>query len=71
MLSVWGGREVLPGDLDAAIKCVHERLQFLQDTMKLSSTRLVVAGFGQGGAQAVAAGLAYPKRLGGILSHSG
>ena len=60
-----------PPNLGEAIKFVHSRLDFLEDSMQLPSHRLLVAGFGQGGALAIAAGLSYGKRLAGILSHSG
>lgn len=63
-------REV-PADLDEAIKQVHRRIDFLQNSMGLRSGRIIVAGFGQGGALAIAAGLSYRERLAGILCHSG
>ena len=62
---------VAPEGLWDSIKAVHERLEYLADTMSIDSTRILLGGFGQGGALALAAGLTYRKQLSGILSHSG
>ena len=63
--------EVAPEGLWDSIKAVHERLEYLSDAMSIDSTRILLGGFGQGGALALAAGLTYRKQLSGILSHSG
>ena len=63
--------QVAPEGLWDSIKAVHERLEYLADTMSIDSTRILLGGFGQGGALALAAGLTYRKQLSGILSHSG
>lgn len=60
-----------PEGLWDSIKAVHERLDYLEDHISIDSSRILLGGFGQGGALAVAAGLAYRKPLAGILSHSG
>ena len=70
-LTVHGGAEEEPPDLGKTILVIHERLEYLESTMMLLPKRIVVAGFGQGGALAIVAGLTYNKKLGGILSHSG
>ena len=54
-----------------SIKLVHEHLEQLERALQLDASRIVIGGFGQGAALAIAAGLAYQRRLGGILSHSG
>ena len=54
-----------------AIKQVHNRLDELIQAMDLAPSRVVIGGFGQGGALAIAAGLAYRLPLAGILCHSG
>lgn len=60
-----------PDGLTDSVKIVHERLDYLQKVLSIDATRIVVGGFGQGGALAIAAALAYHKRVAGILSHSG
>ena len=70
-LPVTGPPQVAPEGLWDSIKAVHERLEYLADTMSIDSTRILLGGFGQGGALALAAGLTYRKQLSGILSHSG
>lgn len=57
--------------IDDAIKSVHARLDDLLMAMDLAPSRVVIAGFGQGGALAITAGLAYRQKLAGILCHSG
>ena len=63
--------QVAPEGLWDSVKAVHERLDYLEQAMSIDSTRILLGGFGQGGALALAAGLAYRKPLAGILSHSG
>mmetsp|Transcript_68731 Transcript_68731/g.136164 ORF Transcript_68731/g.136164 Transcript_68731/m.136164 type:complete len:587 (-) Transcript_68731:286-2046(-) len=60
-----------PEGLRDSIKYVHERLDYIQSTLKLDSSRILLGGFGQGGALAIAAGLAYSKPLCAIATHSG
>ena len=60
-----------PRDLSEMTKQMHERLDYLERAMQLDSSRIVIGGFGQGGALAIAAGLTYHKPLAGIVSHSG
>ena len=60
-----------PDGLDASVKLVHERLDYLQQVLSIESSRVLLGGFGMGGALAITAGLAYRKRIAGIVSHSG
>ena len=57
--------------LHESVKYVHERLDYLQTMLSIDSSRILIGGFGQGGALAISAGLSYPKQLAGIASHSG
>lgn len=55
------------------IKEISEKLKVLidEEVERIDSRKIILAGFGQGGAMALHMGLRYPKRLGGILSFSG
>jgi len=69
-LPVSGQNDSFDG-IGEAIKQVHNRLDELIQAMDLAPSRVVIGGFGQGGALAIAAGLAYRLPLAGILCHSG
>ena len=60
-----------PEGLSDSIKYVHERLDHLREAMRIDASRILIGGFGQGGALAVAAGLSYRFRIAGIACHSG
>ena len=60
-----------PEGLHECIKHVHDRLDELVQTTSFESSRIAIGGFGQGGALALAAGLAYKLPLAGIVCHSG
>ena len=57
-------------DFDATIKSVHAMLQDIE-AGGTKSEQIVIGGFSQGGATSIAAGLAYPRQLAGIVSISG
>lgn len=59
-----------PAGLDTAIAAIHHLLDRVVAS-GVPSERLVVGGFSQGGAAALAAGLSYPSALAGICSISG
>merc|ERR1712008_525543 len=59
-----------PQDLEASVSDVHRMLQELQ-SKGLSSDRVVLGGFSQGGTVSLLAGLSYHSRLAGIISISG
>ena len=61
---------VEPHGLASAISAVHAMLA-QAEAMGISSDRIVIGGFGQGGALALAAGRAYKKPLAGIATLSG
>lgn len=55
-----------------SLKMVNERMESIRHAMPgLDSTHLVLGGFGQGGALALAAALTCRQRLAGVLVHSG
>lgn len=57
-------------EIHAAVHRVHEAVLALE-VEGVSADRIVVAGFGQGGALAVHAALSYPKKLAGCAMLSG
>ena len=59
-----------PTGLSSAISAVHAMLRQAEAT-GYQSERVVVSGFGPGGAIALAAARAYPKRLAGVAVFSG
>ena len=60
-----------PEGLSDSVKYVHERLDHLRSVLSIESDRIIVGGFGHGGALAIAAALAYRSKLAGVLCHSG
>jgi phospholipase/carboxylesterase len=60
-----------PHGLPEALKAVHERVEHLVSVLSIDASRILLGGFGQGGALAIAAGLSCRWKLAGILSHSG
>lgn len=59
-----------PQGLPAAVSMVHAMLA-QAESMGYPPTRIVLAGFSQGGALALLAGRLYAKRLGGVISLAG
>ena len=59
-----------PTGLQDAVEGIHRLLDDLIE-QGVPSERVVLGGFSQGGATALAAGLSYPSRLGGLCSISG
>eukprot|EP00933_Yihiella_yeosuensis_P061396 TRINITY_DN64199_c0_g1_i1.p1 TRINITY_DN64199_c0_g1~~TRINITY_DN64199_c0_g1_i1.p1 ORF type:complete len:215 (+),score=46.37 TRINITY_DN64199_c0_g1_i1:71-715(+) len=59
-----------PAGLDETVKFLHEKFEELEK-QGVPAEKIVVGGFSQGGVSALAAGLSYPKKLGGIVSISG
>lgn len=57
--------EMHSGDLEK-VKAMADH-----EVEKIGAERVFVGGFGQGGALALFSGLRYPRKLGGIFSHSG
>ena len=55
--------------LSAAIKAAHDLIA-VEITRGIPSTRIVLAGFSQGGAMALSAALTYPDTLAGIIALS-
>lgn len=60
-----------PEGLLASISRIHTLIDSLVVTQGISTGRILIGGFSQGGATAMAAGLSYPKALAGIVSVSG
>jgi phospholipase/carboxylesterase len=59
-----------PRGLDAAVSAVHAMLR-QTESLGFHPSRVVLAGFSQGGALALEAARRYPRRLGGAISLSG
>jgi len=59
-----------PKDIHAAVHRVHEAVLALE-VEGVPADKIVIAGFGQGGALAVHSALSYPKTLGGCAMLSG
>ena len=57
-------------DFDATVASVHGMLEQIEAD-GTPAEQILIGGFSQGGATSLAAGLAYPRRLAGIVSISG
>ena len=57
-------------DFDATVASVHAMLEQIE-AEGTPADQILIGGFSQGGATSLAAGLAYPRRLAGIVSISG
>jgi predicted esterase len=57
-------------DFDATVASVHAMLEQIE-AEGTPAEQILIGGFSQGGATSLAAGLAYPRRLAGIVSISG
>ena len=57
-------------DFDATVASVHGMLERIEAD-GTPAEQILIGGFSQGGATSLAAGLAYPRRLAGIVSISG
>lgn len=58
-----------PG-MDDFVKSVHSMLEQIE-SQGVPAEKILIGGFSQGGSGAIAAGLTYPKKIGGIVSISG
>ena len=59
-----------PNSLAASVSEIHLLIEQTLLKNKIPSEHLILLGFSQGGVLALAAGLTYPQRLGGIVSLS-
>ena len=59
-----------PADLEAAVSAVHAMLAEIEKT-GISSSRILLGGFGPGAALALLAGRSYPRALAGIACLAG
>merc|ERR1719362_448957 len=59
-----------PQDIEASVSDVHRMLQDLE-SQGVSSDRVMLGGFSQGGTVSLLAGLSYQSRLAGVISISG
>ena len=77
MMRAWYDLYALSGptpENETQLRAVSEQVHMLiesQEAQGIPTHRIILAGFSQGGATALFAGLRYPKPLGGIMALSG